>query len=151
MNENSTAPKWYIADLVVEIQVEDDHRNVVHTNTMLVLAASREEAYDKAVELGNAEETSFTNPEGKLVTFKFRGLHHLDEIHDELRHGAELTYSERIGMDEGSVAAWVRQKEDLSIFRPPQQSPGPDYSAGYIMEELYEKFPHLKPTPSKEN
>ena len=46
--------KWYLADLVEEITVEGDPRNVVHTNMTLVRADSPEEAYQKAVQLGTA-------------------------------------------------------------------------------------------------
>ena len=48
--------KWYLADIVQEITVEDDPHNVVHTNLVLIRADSPEEAYQKAMELGLAGE-----------------------------------------------------------------------------------------------
>jgi hypothetical protein len=44
--------KWYLADIVEEIRVEGDRRNVVHTNLILVRADSPNEAY---AELGFAQ------------------------------------------------------------------------------------------------
>jgi hypothetical protein len=48
-------PKWYLADIVEEIRVAGDWRNVVHTNLILVRADSPDEAYEKAMALGNRE------------------------------------------------------------------------------------------------
>jgi hypothetical protein len=83
--------KWYLADIVQEITVEGDPRNVVHTNLVLIRADSPEEAYEKAMELGTAGDQSWENADGKRVTFRFRGLRELNVIHDELEHGAELS------------------------------------------------------------
>src|SRR5580658_4503571 len=91
--------KWYLAEIVEQITVEGDPRNVVHTNLVLVRADSPDEAYQKAIELGTAGDASFENPDGKWVTFRFRGLHDLNVIYDELEDGAELDCSENIGMD----------------------------------------------------
>jgi hypothetical protein len=44
--------KWYLAEIVEEITVEEDSRNVVHRNLHLIRADSPEEAYRKAIELG---------------------------------------------------------------------------------------------------
>jgi hypothetical protein len=40
--------KWYIAEIIMECQIEDDPRNVVHINIVLVRADSPEEAFEKA-------------------------------------------------------------------------------------------------------
>ena len=137
--------KWYLADIVQEITVDGDPRNVVHTNAVLVRADSPEEAYEKAMELGTDGDLSYENPDGKLVTFRFRGLRDLNVIHDELEHGTELTYSEDIGVDESKIQKWVTTKEELGIFRPIEEPSGPNYSSREVMEEVYKKFPHLRP------
>jgi len=95
--------KWYPADIVEQIVVEGDPRNIVHTNTVLVRADSPEDACAKANELGLRGQLSFENPEGKKVTITCRGLLDLTVIHDELEHGAELTYTEEIDMDETAI------------------------------------------------
>lgn len=137
--------KWYLADIVEQISVEGDSRNVVHSNLVLVRADSPEEAYQKALELGMAAEQTFENPEGNLVTIRFRGLRDLNVIHDDLEHGAELTYQEKLGMEEPEIAEWVRPKEDLGVFRPIIPTKGPDYGSKEILEEALKEFPHLRP------
>jgi hypothetical protein len=145
--------KWYLAEIVEQITVEGDPRNVVHTNLVLVRADSPEEAYQKATELGSAGEQTYENPAGKRVAFRFRGLRGLNVIHDELEHGAELSYSENLDMDDSAITEWVTPKEKLGVFRPITPSTGPDYKSRDVLEELYKGFPHLRPddnAPSSE-
>jgi Domain of unknown function (DUF4288) len=141
--------KWYLADIVQEITVEGDSRNVVHTNLVLVRADSPEEAYQKATELGAEGEQSYENIDGQHVTFCFRGLRELQVIHDELEHGAELSYREDIGVEESTIRKWVADKEELGVFRPTRPSTGPDYGSGDVIEEMYRQFPHLRPKKDK--
>ena len=143
--------KWYLADIVVQITVEDDPRNVVHTNLVLVRADSPEEAYQKAMELGAAWEQSWENPDGKCVTLRFRGLHDLNVIHDELEHGAELIYWEKRDFDESAIQEWITPKEELGVFQPITPSKGPDYSPRHVLEEIYEKCPSLRPDDSSQS
>jgi Domain of unknown function (DUF4288) len=143
--------RWYLAELVQEITVEDDPRNVVHRNLHLIRADSPEEAYRKAIELGAADEASWENINGKRVTFRFRGLCDLNAIQDELEHGAELSYQEDIAVDESTIQEWIASKEDLGAFRPVTRSAGPHYASRDVIEEMYEQFPHLRPKKSKPN
>ena len=131
--------KWYLAEIVQVILVEGDPRNVVHTNVVLVRADSPEQAYGKAVELGIAAESSYENPEGNRVTCTYRGLRDLNVIHDDLEHGTELIYSEQTDMDERAIQQWVSPKEELGVFAPAKPSNGPDYRAGDVVKELYER------------
>jgi len=119
--------KWYLAQLVEEITVEGDPRNVVHTNTVLVRADSPDEAYAKALDLGARYEMSYENPHGQRVSTAFRGLRDLSVIHGPLEHGAELEFSEHVNMDQAQLEKWVSRKEDLSIFAPIKRREGPDY------------------------
>jgi Domain of unknown function (DUF4288) len=143
--------KWYLAEIVVQITVEDDPRIVVHTNMVLIHADSPEQAYEKANELGKQSDTSYDNSEGKLVTIKFRGLHDLNVIHDKLEHGAEIIYREDLVMNEQEIQGLVSAKKDLGVFAPIEPSRGPNYAAEDIMQELYERFPHLKTDGEKKN
>jgi len=142
--------KWYLAEIVEQITVEGDPRNIVHTNLVLVRADSPE-AYQKAMELGAAGEQSYENPEGQCVTVRFRGLHDLNVIHDNLEHGAELIYSENLDFDESRIEKWVTQREELGIFRPITPSKGPDYSSRDIVEKIYREFPNLRPDHSSQS
>lgn len=110
--------KWYVAEMVEEITIRDDPRNVVHTNLVLIRADSPEDAYNKATALGREHEISYSNPSGKLVSIKFRGLSELSVIHDELAHGAELLYEERMDVPNDEIEKLVPPKGQLSVFRP---------------------------------
>lgn len=130
--ENAT---WYVAELIMELAVDGDPRNVVHKNLVLIEAKSPEDAYRKALELGKAGENSYNNPEGKLVTVKFRGLGHLDVILDALEHGAEIQFEEHVGVSADQIKSWIRRKEELNVFVPIEQSSAPDYSSAEVMNE----------------
>lgn len=137
--------EWYVADLVVEITIEGSQDNVVHTNTVLVRADSPEEAYTKAMELGQRHHGTHLNREGKQVTTRFRGLMELNVIHDELEHGAEISYQENIGVPEDELARWIPPREELGVFRPRDRSLAPNYSNQDVLEKLHRQFPDLKP------
>jgi hypothetical protein len=136
--------KWYLAEIVQQITVEGDPRNVLHTSLVLVRADSPEDAYQKAMGLGTAGEQSYENIEGKRVTFRFRGLHDLSVIFGEPEHGAELIYSENMDLDESAIQEWVTPKEELGIFLPIPPSTVPDYVSRDVVEGIYERFPQLK-------
>ncbi len=130
--------KWYIAELVMEFQIESDSRNVVHVNIVLIRADSPEEAFEKAEQLGREDEDTYKNPDNHTVTVTYRGIRALNVIHDELEHGAELMYEEKIGVCEDKLQAMLTPKSELAIFRPwqPKDSSVPDYSSKEVMEEV---------------
>jgi hypothetical protein len=137
--------KWYLADIVEQITVEGDPRNVVHTNLVLIRADSPEEAYQKAIDLGTARDQSYENPDGNRVTIRFRGLRDLNVIHDELEHGAELIYSEKTDLDESAIQKWISPKEELGVFQPIKPSTGLNYISLDIFKELCKRVPNPKP------
>jgi Domain of unknown function (DUF4288) len=109
---------WWLADLIVEFTIEGEDGNAVHYNLTLVRADSADEAYAKAVRLGERHEVTFTNTDGKLVNVRFRGLRDLMVIHDELEDGAELLYEEEADVAEDRILAAIRPKHKLSVFAP---------------------------------
>lgn len=127
--------KWYVAEIVEEIRVEGDARNIVHRNLVLVSAGSPEDAYRCAVELGREGEVTYQNPEGLTVVSRFRGLKQLEVVHDQLEHGAELLFLEDISVPEERIAAWLKTKEQLNVFQDIEPSKGPDYSCKDIVDE----------------
>ncbi len=127
--------EWYIAEIIMEIIVEGDPRNVVHRNLLLINAHSPDEAYERAQDLGREAESEYQNPADKRVVIRFRGLVVLNVIHDKLEHGAELRYSEDIGVPEAKIAELVKSKEQLSAFRAIERSKGPDYACKEIVDE----------------
>jgi hypothetical protein len=130
--------KWYIAELVMEFQIEGDSHNVVHVNIVLIRADSPEEAFEKAEQLGREAEDTYKNPDNRTVTVTYRGMRALNVIHDELEHGAELMYEEKIGVCEDKLQAMLTPKSELAIFRPwqPKDSSVPDYSSKEVMEKV---------------
>lgn len=81
-------------------------------------------------------EQSYSNPAGRPVTTTFRGLADLDVIHDPLEHGAELFFSERVGVPQQELEKLVSSKDRLSVFRPTEQTAGPDDSSGEVLAEV---------------
>jgi hypothetical protein len=132
--------KWYIADIILEIRIKNEPRNIVHTNTVLIRADSPNEAFDKAEELGAEAETSYENSEGNLVVISYRGLRSLNVIHDELEHGAELAYQEDVEVSEEKIRSWISSREELGVFAPIVSSENkPNYIAESVVKALEER------------
>src|SRR6266496_4771685 len=110
--------KWWIAEIVEEITVQDDPRNVVHVNFNLIRADSPEEAYTKSLELGKQGETEYSNSEGKNVQIRFRGLRNLTVMYDAIEHGAELIYEERIDVPPDELENASEQSNSLTCSFP---------------------------------
>jgi len=132
--------KWYLAWLVEEITVGDDAQNIVHTNLILVRAGSPDEAYERAIELGKESEISYENPDGKSVVCAFRGIKELNVIHDDLEHGAELNYEEKVGLSRLEIERMITPRERLTVFRQDDTSRKPNYIAKDIADELEKRF-----------
>lgn len=109
--------KWYLADIVMEIKVEDYPGNTIYINLVLIRADSPEKAYERSIEVGKQTEDVYPNTDGKTVTMTFRGLRDLNVIHEELEHGSELVYDEKTGLTEEEVKALVRPKQSFAVFR----------------------------------
>lgn len=119
MAHTPNEPRWYLAEIVEEIKIEDENTSTVHLNLVLVRANSPQEAFDRSLELGKKAEVSYKNTDGKHVTSIIRGLHDLNLIWDELEHGAEIIYERFDEVTEERIQALVKPKERLGIFIPP--------------------------------
>ncbi len=128
--------QWYVADIIEEMRIEADPRNVVHINTVLVRANSPDEAYQRALELGQEAEYCYENTDGRMVSVIFRGLGQLSVVHDELEHGAELLYREKIDFPEEEIRSLVAPKEQLGVFAPRRPPSGPNYMPNSVMKDL---------------
>ena len=130
--------EWYIAEIVLEIQVEGDPRNVVHRNLTLIRAHTPEQALEKASDVGKQSETGYRNRSGQSVTIRFRGLSSLNVIHEKLEHGAELRYIESVSIQEKEIAELVKPKLELEVFRDLTPCEGPDYGSEEITRQALE-------------
>jgi hypothetical protein len=125
----------------------------VHINYVLVRAKTPEEAYREAMKLGKRANQRYENPDGRMVTHRFLGLHNLDAIFEPLEHGCEIMFVERLGLSSASTRKLIRRKLQLEAFLPIRDRTGrPDYSSKEIMEmvgkELIRKKqaePHASP------
>ncbi len=126
---------WYIAQVVLEITVEGESRNVVHINYLLVRAESPDAAYDEALRLGSEHKSSYANKDGKRVQIDFRGLRNLSVVYEPLEHGTELLYEERTGVPKADLDGLILPKQSLAVFKPISKSVGPDYSSDEIQRE----------------
>lgn len=127
--------EWYLAELVQELGVTDDPRNVIWRNLTLIQASSPDDAYEKALDLGRAGNSEYLNPAGKLVTIRFRGIAFMDVVHDPLEHGAELLFYAKTQVPEKDIAKLLRSKEELELFRPNERGDGPDVASGDVVRE----------------
>lgn len=109
---------WYIAEVVQEYRVVNEKTSRIWVNTHLIHASSPEEAYEKAVELGQPSSEDYVNHEGQIVQSTFRGLAELLVVQEEPVDGAELIWSEYDGLTEEEVQEWISPKERLSVFAP---------------------------------
>ena len=107
--------EWFLADLIQQFTFLDGS-HIVWVNTILVNANSVEQAYEKALERGNAYNYSFINTDQEEVKMSFRGLRDLYLIYDKLEDGAELLYEEYEEISEEEIAAMVTPKEKLAAF-----------------------------------
>jgi|HubBroStandDraft_5_1064220.scaffolds.fasta_scaffold304256_2 hypothetical protein len=132
--------KWYLAEIVQEITVQDDPRNIVWRNLTLVRAGSPDEAYEKALSLGSDGKTQYENPHGKLVHITFRGLSSLNVICDELEHGTELLFHTDVNLSPKQINKILRSKNELEVFLPIQKHDGPDIASRKVLEEVKKQF-----------
>lgn len=122
------------------ILIEDEPRNLIHVNTILVRAGSAERAYQNALRFGKEAEYEYQNTIDKTVRVVFRGLRDLNVIYEPLRSGSELIYQERIGLTEAEVAKLVSSKEELGVFEEiiKLSKDKPDFMPGDIMAAMKE-------------
>jgi hypothetical protein len=130
--------KWYIGELIEEITVEDEPRNVVHRHVKLLYANSPEEAYVKAQALADAVNL---DPERKLVRTRFWGFAELNVVHDDSKIGAALFYEEHIGVPGEKSHHWVLPKKSLNAPQP--------IEAASLFLETGSKPERKRPAPSQ--
>ena len=126
--------RWYIAELIMEITVTGDDRNVVHRNHFLISAGSNEEAYAKARSRGKSEETGYKNPAGEDVRITFIGIADLDEVDDELGDGAEVLFHYQVGVPKSELKSMIPEKNRLRAFATRSKAVGPDYASAEIVD-----------------
>ena len=126
---------WYLAEEVLEIRVEGDPRNVVHTNTRLLQAKDGEHAYARAAEFGAEAADEYLNPDGKKVTIAFRGIGEIVEIQEGLSDGGEIRWEELIGVSERKLRSMLRRVDEVAAVKAFEPTDHPDYRCGEVVAE----------------
>lgn len=143
---------WYIAQLVVSLEVGPSSVVVVHVNYVLVSARAAAEAFARATSLGKASNADYENHAGERVRVRFLGLRELVRVHDRLEDGAEVMFTEDVGVTKDAARAMVRRRNALSVFRPATFDPArPDYSCREIVKEarrLVSRKSKARPRPT---
>lgn len=133
--------RWYLAELIQEVNLEPTLQSIVHVKTVLVRADTPEIAYKKALELGKESETSYENVHGQLITLIFQGLRDLKLIYDdELAHGAELIFEEMMEVTPEQMKQMISPKETLSVFLPANAMGSLTYMPKDVMVDLVNYF-----------
>ena len=117
MSSSGTKGIWYVATLILQCNVEghDKQLKLVDEQVRVLRAIDIETAYEKAVQLGKQEETSYENSFAQTVHWTFVGLEDLDELpfDDDIKDGTEVKYCL---LHKKVPHSLVRAKDDLTVF-----------------------------------
>lgn len=110
----SAGESWYVAVLVFQAEIEgpwsDPSVDVQHR---LIRAANHEQAYARAIDLGQQSQHSYQNANGETCTWSFQGLADLqDVVEANLEHGVEIYGF----IEDGAADDYVVEKDQLSVF-----------------------------------
>jgi hypothetical protein len=75
--------RWYIAELVEELILDGNIRNVIHRKTRVIFADCQEDAYEKALSLSQEHEPTYLNQTLKGAQTRYWGLNELNLLQDE--------------------------------------------------------------------
>ena len=107
--------KWYVAEVIIRCRVgKASKRRTLYDRQIKVLRAATDEvAYDRALELGRAENQSYKNSAGEKVSWEFLGLGNLELLHEKtISDGTEI----HSRLERGNPKSEVRRKRDLTVF-----------------------------------
>ena len=104
---------WYASRLILKCTVGNQISDFLFSEQVrLIEASNAEEAYTKALKLGQEEECEYLNSEQQKVVWTFKGLFDLDCI-NSLQDGAEITSKRFIDQSSDNL---IVAKDELSIF-----------------------------------
>ena len=107
--------QWYVAEVIVRCRVGKVPKGkTLYDRQIKVLRASTDEvAYERALKLGNAENHSYKNSAGEMVSWEFVGLGNLESLNEKkISDGTEI----HSRLERGNPKSEVRQKRDLTVF-----------------------------------
>ena len=109
---------WYVATIILKCEVEKEPTIPIEWTCLqqihVLRAPNREEAYEKAVKIGESQEQSYLNSQQQEVYWSFVGLENLEELSSKvIRDGTEIWG--RIFSTQ-SPDALVVERDGLSVF-----------------------------------
>jgi len=120
---NKAAYGWWIASYMQRMQWHDSpapserSRCIAWENTILIQAADREAAYEKAVSIGSQDGGEFQNEdETKTGEWVFEGLTELLPLYEDIEDGAEILWKVHDGRTVGKIRSFTKKKDELSVF-----------------------------------
>ncbi|MFZ1073496.1 MAG: DUF4288 domain-containing protein [Verrucomicrobiia bacterium] len=93
-------------------KLSDESRCQVWENTRLIRARNRDEAFRKAIRLGQAGHPSQT----KDGEWHFAGISMLLPVYEDIEDGTEILWIDRGRMPVRSIKKLVKSKRELSVF-----------------------------------
>ena len=109
---------WFVSTIILKCEIEEEPSipnewtciqqiNILH-------AENREIAYDKAIMLGQSQETTYLNATGQQISWKFVGLENLEELSTKtIKDGTEIWG--RV-IHTNNPTSLVVNKNGLSVF-----------------------------------
>lgn len=83
MADSPDAARWYIAELVEELILDGNVRNVIHRKTRVIFADSQEDAYEKALSLSQEHEVTYLNQTHNSPQTRYWSLNELNLLQEE--------------------------------------------------------------------
>jgi len=106
--------RWFVAVLLLQSRVGKwDDEPIVDHQVRLIGAGSPDAAYERAWQLGQAEEHTYKNREGESVAWDFLGLSELEELGATMPADGDEILSWRTY---GPGREFVKDKHHLSVF-----------------------------------
>lgn len=83
MADSPETARWYIAELVEELILDGNVKNVIHRKTRVIFADSHEDAYEKALSLSQEHEPTYLNQTYSVPQVRYWGLNELNLVQEE--------------------------------------------------------------------
>ena len=104
---------WYVAKLVFRVTSgSGDHQAQFDEQLRLISADNEYQAFEKATNIGYANQDSFVNVQKQMVKWQFIDVAELNAI-SSLNDGAELYYNIHEAADPDLYIAWAHHKSAL--------------------------------------
>jgi hypothetical protein len=120
MRKNTETGPWFLADVVERSEAvgtdksNTNRRCLTWVNTLLIQASSLSDAYDKAMIIAKKTYTSrYKAVSGRTIQWTVVGISSLVPVYEELKHGSEISWTDRGYLSAKRSSAMVITKRKL--------------------------------------